>query len=34
MCIMGDRVVRGWKFDEIGDKSSSTEKPNFYRVKF
>jgi len=24
--------LRGWKFDEIEDKSSSTEKPNSYRA--
>jgi hypothetical protein len=23
-------LLRGWKFDEIEDKSSSTEKPNSY----
>ena len=27
------RQLRGWKFDEIEDKSSSTEKPNSYSAK-
>ena len=25
-------LIRGWEFDEIKQKSSSTEKPNYYKI--